>query len=444
MTDKGEARTGAAGRRGELARRWKSRVERWSIPAKRQPFVGRHPWVCLPGNPVDVFLGFVAGLAVAASAAAGVKLLRMPRTVLSPEGHAMQAALHAATATLPHLRRGLTPETAGRAAPHLLELTQAAAVALTDGNRVLAFVGAGADHHRSGDDAAWVAAGEHHDRARVDTRLACRHPDCPLRVAVVVPLTAPGARAGTLVALYDRPGRLQPEDMRVVQEAASLVSAQVALAVLETQGELLARAELRALHAQISPHFVYNALAAVANSIHQSPDEARELLGEFAEFIRYAFARERPYVTLADELRYVEKYLRLEKARWGDRLTVRVEVAPEVLNVVVPAFSLQPLVENSIRHGLEAHSGGGEVQITGTDLDRDVEIRVIDNGSGMTAERVALALAGTGEGIGLANVNRRLISTFGSGYGLEIGSTPGGGTTVAMTLPKFRAGIRAA
>ncbi len=356
----------------------------------------------------------------------------------------MQAALHAATATLPDLRRGLSAETAGRAAPHLLELTQAAAIALTDGGRLLAFVGAGDDHHRAGDDAAWVAAGAR-DRTRVDTRLTCDHEDCPLRAAVIVPLSGSGVEGGTLVALYTRPGRLQPEDTRVVQEAASLVSAQVALAALELQGELLARAELRALRAQISPHFIYNALAAVSNSIHQSPEEARDLLTEFAEFIRYAFARERPYVTLADELRYCQQYLRLEQARWGPRLSVRVEVAPEVLHVAVPAFSLQPLVENSIRHGLEAGpSGGGEVQIVAVDLDRDVELRVIDDGAGMTAEQASLALTGISGGIGLANVNRRLISAFGSTYGLEIDSTPGRGTVVTMTLPKFRAGVRAA
>jgi two-component system, LytTR family, sensor kinase len=393
---------------------------------------------------MNVLLGFLAGLAVAASAAAGFNLLRTPRRVLSPEGQAMQAALHAATATLPHLRRGLSPETAGRAAPHLLELTQAAAIALTDGERVLAFVGAGERHHRAGDPARSLGVGARADRTHVENHLSCEREDCPLRAAVVVPLAVRGQTAGSLVALYTRPGRLGPEDMRVVQEAASLVSAQVALEALETQGELLARAELRALRAQISPHFVYNALAAVSNSIHQSPEEARELLTEFAEFIRYAFARERPYVTLAAELQYVEKYLRLEQARWGARLTVRVAVAPEVLHVTVPALSLQPLVENAIRHGLEAGASSGEVQIVGTDLDHDVEIRVTDNGAGMSPDRFAAAIAGTVEGIGLANVNSRLTSAFGAHYALEIDPNRHSGTSVVMTVPKFRAGVRVA
>ena len=210
------------------------------------------------------------------------------------------------------------------------------------------------------------------------------------------------------------------EESRVVAEAAALVSAMVELSEVEAQGERLARAELRALRAQISPHFIYNALAAVAAFIHSRPEEARELLIEFSEFIRYAFARQRPYVTLADELQYVEKYLRLEQARFGERLRVRVQVDPEVLHAVVPVLSLQPLVENAVRHGVESRPGGGMVSIEGIDLGADVELRVSDDGDGIDPERAAAALAGRGPGIGLGNVHGRLQSTFGEGYGLVV------------------------
>jgi hypothetical protein len=118
-----------------------------------------------------------------------------------------------------------------------------------------------------------------------------------------------------------------------------IVSAARADKELEAQTERLARAELRALRAQISPHFVYNALTAIASYIHSSPEEARELLSEFAELTRYAFRSQRPYATIADELGYVEKYLRLERARFGERLQVRLEVAPEVLPAVLPALT---------------------------------------------------------------------------------------------------------
>ena len=127
----------------------------------------------------------------------------------------------------------------------------------------------------------------------------------------------------------------------------------------------------------------------MANSIHTRPEEARELLTEFAEFTRYAFRGNRSYVTLADELHYVEKYLRLEQARFGDRLDVRVSVAPEVLTAVVPVLSMQPLVENAVRHGVESALGPCRVEILGADLDADVELTVKDGGAGMTAEEAA-------------------------------------------------------
>jgi two-component system, LytTR family, sensor kinase len=403
---------------------------------------GNRGYLCSRSR-VDVALGVLLGLALAASLAAGRRLVRAPR-VQDPSSLAMQGAVHAATSLLPYLRRGLTADSAPRAAPHLRTLTGASAVALADAGALLAFDGAGADHHHAGDPVTALAGELRDDRVRVEPRLQCPDPACPLRSAIAAPLVVRERRVGALVALYDRPGRLRLEETRVVSEAAALVSAMVELSEMEAQGERLARAELRALRAQISPHFIYNALAAVASFIHSRPEEARELLTEFAEFIRYAFARQRAYVTVADELRYVEKYLRLEQARFGERLRVRVQVDPEVLQAVLPVLSLQPLVENAVRHGVEREPEGGMVAIEGIDLGNDVALRVSDDGAGIDPERAQAALSGEGPGIGLGNVHGRLLSTFGDGYGLAIEPHDGRGTTVVMTLPKFRAGVRAA
>ena len=265
---------------------------------------------------MEVILGVLLGWAIAASVLAGFRLIRPPR-VISNEQRAMQEALHAATATLPHLRRGLSADSAAKTVGHLRTLTQALAVALVDHERVLAFAGAGFEHH---DDAEWLAltrqAGRD-DRLHVESRIRCQQPGCPIGGAVLAPLVVQGERVGTLLALFNRPWRLTPEETRTVGDAASLVTAELQLAEFEAQSERLARAELHALRAQISPHFVYNALAAIAGYIHSNPEEARELLTEFAEFTRYAFRGRHPYVTLADELNYVEKYLRLERARFG-------------------------------------------------------------------------------------------------------------------------------
>jgi two-component system, LytTR family, sensor kinase len=384
---------------------------------------------------VDVVLGLLLGVALTAAALAAARLVAGSRRVLAPGDEAMRAALHAATATLPHLRQGLSAESAGRSVAHLRRLTQAGALAISDVERILAIDGTGDDIPRVGDQLeAYVTAGRD-DRVHVEPRAA----------AVVAPLTVHGERVGSLVAYFRDPGRVRPEDTRVMREAAALVAAQIELAWAAEQEERVAQAELRALRAQISPHFIYNALAAVARYIRTRPEEARELLTEFAEFTRYAFRRERPYVTLADELRYVEKYLRLEQARFGDRLIVRVEVAPEVLGAVVPVLSLQPLVENAVRHGVEARTGASRVEIVGRDLGPDVELRVADDGPGMDADRAQRLLNGAvNGGIGLRNVHGRLRATFGNEYGLRLRSEPGSGTTVTMTIPKFRAGVRAA
>jgi hypothetical protein len=204
---------------------------------------------------------------------------------------------------------------------------------------------------------------------------------------------------------------------------------------LRGQSERLARAELHALRAQISPHFVYNALAAIAGYIHSNPEEARELLTEFAEFTRYAFRGRSPYVTLADELSYVEKYLRLERARFGDRLEVRLR-SRRRCSIGAPMLSLQPLVENAVRHGVERR-GRGRVEIVGRDIDADVELRVTDDGVGMDGARATEILAGHGRGVGLMNVQARLQAAFGPAYGLENESAPGRGTTVTAALQHY-------
>lgn len=429
--------------RAEVRLRSPSCDERRLAHDERSPF-DAWPRSAYGRTDVDVLLGMLLGLVLAASLVAGSRLLARPRSVLSPEAAASRVALHAVTATLPHLRGGLTPASAAKAAPHLRTLVGAPAVALCRDGVVLAWDGAGADHHRAGDDVGALLDPVRPDRLHVEPDLRCTAPGCPLGAAVVAPIVVGGDPVGALVACHPSGGRLRPEDTRAAQEAASLVAAQLALAELDAQAERLAQAELRALRAQISPHFVYNAMAAIASSIHRDPDGARELLTEFAEFTRYAFRSAGPYVTLAEELRYVEKYLRLEQARFGDRLRVRIEVAPEVLQAVVPVLSVQPLVENAVRHGLERHEGGLHVELLGRDLGNDVELRVCDDGPGIADPEAALA--GTaGGGIGLSNVQQRLRQTYGAPYGLRIDrADPGGGAAVSMVVPKFRAGVRAA
>jgi two-component system, LytTR family, sensor kinase len=384
---------------------------------------------------MDLVVGILVGIAVIAAAWGFIRTRRSRRT---PEAIGMQSALHAATSTLPHLRRGLSPRTAQEAVPHLRALTGAAAIALADTRAVIAIDGEGREQVRPGDLLSRLLARTADDRMHIEPRLISSDPTCPLRSAVLAPLLVQGKRAGTLIAFYRSPGRPSREELRVVQEAASLVSAQVELSVVAEQEERLAQAELRALRAQISPHFIYNALAAVAGDIHERPEEARELLTDFAEFTRYLFRDGRSYVTLGEELAHVERYLRLEQARFRGKLHVAIDVVPEALGAVVPAMSVQPLVENAVRHGVEQRAGSGRVEIIGRLVGDDVELRVTDDGTGIEPERVPFVLAGTGGGIGISNVDGRLRATFGERYALRIDSRPGEGTTAVMIVPQLQ------
>jgi two-component system, LytTR family, sensor kinase len=387
---------------------------------------------------MELALGVVLGIGLAAGVAAVWRVIRSQRSSGVPEA-AMQAALHAASATLPHLRRGLSGRTAERAVPHLLALTGAAAIALADTRAVLAIDGEGREQVRPGDLLSRLLERAKDDnRLHIVPRLVSSDPTCPLRSAVLAPLVAQGKRIGTLIAFYRSVGKPSSHELRVVQEAASLVSAQVELSLVAAQEERLAQAELRALRAQISPHFIYNALAAVAGDIHARPEEARDLLIDFAEFTRYLFRDGRSYVTLGEEIEHVERYVRLEQARFRDILHVAIDVPQSTRGAVVPAMSVQPLVENAVRHGVERGARAGRVAITARVVGGDVELRVSDDGVGIEPERLDAVLAGAGGGIGVSNVDGRLRATFGDRYALRIESALGLGTTAVMTVPNLR------
>jgi two-component system, LytTR family, sensor kinase len=350
--------------------------------------------------------------------------------------------LHTAALASPALRAGLTTASAERSARHLRSLLGAPAIALTDASGLLAWDGR-FDHHAQ--QTARLAApvlddGATSVRSRGD--MPCEDLDCGLRHVIVTALTVEGRPVGTLQVFSSS---ASAGLVRAAEEVARWVSGQLELAELDASRTRLMQAEVRALRAQISPHFVYNSLTAIASFVRTDPERARELLLEFADFTRHSFRRHGEFTTLAEELRSIERYLVLEKARFGDRLTVRLRVAPEVLTVAVPVLSLQPLVENAVRHGLERKPGAGTVTIIAEDVDQEAVITIEDDGIGEEPDRVRRALAGDEamESIGLGNVDERLRSTYGDEYGLVVETAPGAGTKVTVRVPKYSPGVHA-
>jgi two-component system LytT family sensor kinase len=204
---------------------------------------------------------------------------------------------------------------------------------------------------------------------------------------------------------------------------------------LEEQKRLLLEARLDALQRQINPHFLFNTLNSIASLVRMNPEMAREMTVKLANILRALLKDHDTYVPLSDELRFTDDYLDIEVVRFGaDKLRVEKEIDPRTLGVLVPSILLQPLIENSIKHGLEPRLHGGTVTLRSR-LDGDrVLIEVADDGVGM-GNRPASALGRSGAGIGMKNVQERLEVLYGNQARFDVVSNPGRGTLVSIEIP---------
>ncbi|BAH45319.1 two-component sensor histidine kinase [Brevibacillus brevis NBRC 100599] len=357
-----------------------------------------------------------------------------------------QRTLQVADKTLSYLRQGLTYDSAQKVAEEILRTTRVAAVAITDTRSVLAHVGAGSSHHVVGEGITTKATREVLSTkevkiAQTKEEIGCRETNCPLRYAILVPLMRRREVAGVLKLYQDRSRKLSAVDLELVRGLGNLISSQLELAELEKQSRLLADAEIRALHAQINPHFLFNALNTIVSFIRFRPEQARELLIHLGEYFRRNLHDSGGYVSLARELEHIEAYLAIERARFGDKLHVEYDIEDGVERFTVPGLILQPLVENAVKHGLLPKREGGTVVIRACRKEKQiVELTVADNGVGMEVDPSERApdekRAGRQlSGIGLANVKSRLQSIYGEPYGIVIESKSGSGTTCTIQLP---------
>jgi LytS/YehU family sensor histidine kinase len=180
---------------------------------------------------------------------------------------------------------------------------------------------------------------------------------------------------------------------------------------------------------QLQPHFLFNTLNAIAALLKPKPDAAERMVLQLAEFLRLTLrSTGRAEVTLREELDFLERYLAIEKTRFGDRLSTRFRIRSEVLDARVPNLLLQPLVENAIRHGIARDSGAGRVEVSATHEGGRLLLRVTDNGPGLGPAPVV-------EGIGLTNTRDRLRHLFGDEFSLAYANVPGGGFAIALAFP---------
>jgi two-component system LytT family sensor kinase len=211
---------------------------------------------------------------------------------------------------------------------------------------------------------------------------------------------------------------------------------------LEEQKRLLLEARLDALQRQINPHFLFNTLNSIAALVRSKPEMAREMTVKLANILRALLKDHDTYVPLRDELKFTDDYLDIEVVRFGaEKLRVEKQIDPQTLDILVPSILLQPLIENSIKHGLEPRINGGTVTLRSRLDGERVLIEVADDGVGM-GNRPPTALRRTGAGIGMKNVQERLEVLYGNLAHFKVVSTPGRGTLVSIEIPVDKAGNR--
>ncbi|AEG43817.1 histidine kinase [Isoptericola variabilis] len=409
---------------------------------------------------VDPPLGVLATVAIGVVISTAVVLgypsaLRGPRVARlgagrppDPRGVRSGLAIADAGRSMP-LRSGLTPDAARRTAELIRPLLGGDAIAITDTEQVLAFVGPGADHHRVGGALQTRVSRRAIEKGRtvvVHGRdgIGCPEPGCPLQTAVVAPL-AIGDRVVGALKVYRV--HAEPAPRVLVEDMASMLSLHLELAEMDRERHLAADARLDALRAQINPHFLFNVLNTIASKARTDPEEARQLLLRLSDFFRYAVRQDGHFAEFAQEYFFVRTYLSLEQARYGDRLRVRYDIDPQVLTTRVPVLTIQPLVENAVKHGIADKVSGGTIHLRARvdPLTRTTSIRVSDDGVGMPPEVLARLVAGERPagaderarhgGVGLWNISQRLSTLFGERYSLDVESTPGQGTTVDLRIP---------
>jgi two-component system LytT family sensor kinase len=203
---------------------------------------------------------------------------------------------------------------------------------------------------------------------------------------------------------------------------------------LETQARLLGEARLQALTSQINPHFLFNTLNSVSSLIRTNPEQARAVVYKLSNILRKLLRKSESFSPLRDELAFIEDYMAIEMVRFGDKLRFVKEVDPETLDRLAPSMILQPLVENSIKHGLAGKVEGGMVRIGSRLAGGRLILLVEDDGAGIPEARLATLLE---QGIGVSNVNERLKVLFGNDYRMTIDSRPGGGTRTEIEVPEL-------
>ena len=397
---------------------------------------------------LGIFMVDAVSPAVPLLAILGMLVLTVVSLRLTGDSDYIQArqsnrTLDLASKTVTFMRQGLTVESAQAVCNLLLPASASNAVAITNREKVLGFAGTDAEAHKPN-----TAIQTNMTRETIEdgqTRIGDLEPgdtfkrgSGKLRAGIVAPLIVNGHIVGTLKFYYKSSNRLNETQRAMVEGFAQLLSTQLSLSYLQQQTELAAKMELRALQAQINPHFLFNTINTIAAITRTDPAKARTMLREFAIYYRRLLENSEDLIPLSKEIEQTERYLMFQKARFGeDQIVMTVDVEPGLEELEVPSFIMQPIVENSVGHG-RREEGALHIKVKVFHASESVVISISDDGVGIPAERLSTLVDGggseTGMGIAIKNVNARLKAYFGTISGLYIDSKVGEGTTVYLSL----------
>lgn len=344
-------------------------------------------------------------------------------------------ALKIAQKILGELSKGLDRQSSHKIASIILEETSVAAVAITDCEKILAFVGVGEDHHKPDtaidSDATKLSIEENKiifkDGIREFFKCSISE-DCQLSSILVAPITIKDEVIGT-IKLYGQKNKLLFKiNEELGKGIAELVSNQLLIARYENQKNLLTASELNLLQAQINPHFLFNTINTIVAINRRNSGKASELLIHLSNFFRKILIRNKELSTIEEELEHLNSYLEIEKARLQDHIRINTQIDTELLKFKIPTFTLQPLVENSIKYGISNLLENGQIEIRIFRNNGYIRIDIEDNGGTYNENKDE-------PGIGIQIVDKRIKNLAGNEYGISITSIPDLRTTATILLP---------
>lgn len=356
-----------------------------------------------------------------------------------------QKTLRIADQTLAYLRKGINPDSAQAVCRILHDEVQTSAVAMTNQTEILAHIGSGDDHHKSESSIQTQITKDVLKSGKLvianDETIHCRKVACPLGAAVIAPLKQRGETIGTLKFYFKSEKEISNVAIELIAGLSNLLSNQLEIAEADKAYQLAKEAEVKALQAQISPHFLFNTMNVITSLIRIDPVKARLLLVSLSHFLRQNLNATTVTITsLEQELRHVKAYLAIEEARFVEKLKVTYDIDDAALLVKIPPLTLQPIVENAVKHGIKNMDQDCHIQIAIHKEPSKTVVIVEDNGQGMTQDRIdqlgkQMIDSEKGSGIALYNVNRRLTMMFGEKASLQIESKTDKGTKISFSIP---------